>query len=80
MIPEDQFDDSGFDFIDLRLQDVLNGLHLNTMSPHLELCIDATEEMYTLRADIDLTSIAGAVEPAELRVRDELLGSLLRLL
>ena len=69
---------SGLDLAELRLQDVLNGLRLDAMSAHFELRIDPAEEMHALRLNVDLAFVPGAVEAAELRVRDELLGGLLR--
>ena len=69
---------SGLDFTELRLEDILNGLCLDTVPAHFELRIDSAEEVHTLRADVDLAFVPGAVETAELRVGDELLGCLLR--
>ena len=64
----------GFDVTELGLEDVLNGLHLDAMPAHLELRVDSAEEVDALCLDVDLAFVPGAVEAAELRVRDELLG------
>src|SRR5581483_3065495 len=40
--------------------------------------IDPTEEMHALRFDVDFALVPGAVEAAELRMRDELAGCVLR--
>ena len=48
------------------------------MPAHLELRVDAAEEVHALCLDVDLAFIAGAVEAAELRMRDELFGGELR--
>src|SRR5207248_8760747 len=45
---------------------------------HLELRVDAAEEEDALRLDVDLAFVPGAVEAAELRMRDEFLCGLLR--
>ena len=48
------------------------------MPAYLELRIDSAQEVHALCLDIDFAFVPGAVEAAELRVRDELLGGLLR--
>src|SRR5258708_19982710 len=48
------------------------------MSAHLELRVDSAEEVHALRSDVDFAFVPGAVQAAELRVRDELLDGLLR--
>jgi hypothetical protein len=45
---------------------------------HFELRVDSAEEVYALRLNVDFAFIAGAVEAAELRMRDELFGRELR--
>ena len=69
---------SGLDLAELRLEDVLDGLRLDAVPAHLELRVDSAEEVHTLRLDVDLALVSGAVEAAELRMGDELLGGLLR--
>ena len=69
---------SGLDLPELRLEDVLNGLYLDAVPAHLELRVDSAEEVHALRPDVDFAFIPGAEEAAEPRVRDELLGGLLR--
>ena len=44
----------------------------------LSLRVDPAEEVHALRLNVDLALVPGAVEAAELRVRDELLGGLPR--
>ncbi len=66
------------DLTELGLEDILNGLRLDAMPAHLELRVDSTEEVHALGSDVDFAFIRSAVEAAELRVRDELLGGLLR--
>src|SRR5260370_32206924 len=68
----------GLDLTELRLEDILNGLRLNAMPPHFELRVDSAEEVHALRSDVDFAFVPGAVQAAELRVRDELLDGLLR--
>ena len=68
----------GLDLTELRLEDILNGLCLNAMPAHFELRVDSAEEVHALRSDVDFAFVPGAVEAAELRMRDELLGGLLR--
>src|SRR5271169_102655 len=48
------------------------------MPAHFELSVDSAEEVHALRLDVDFAFVPGAVEAAELRVSDELLGGLLR--
>src|SRR5262245_30015154 len=48
------------------------------MPAYLELRVDPAEEVHALCLDIDFAFVPGAVEAAELRVRYELLGGLLR--
>ena len=69
---------SGLDLTELRLEDILNGLRLDAMPAHFELRVDSAEEVHALRSDVDLAFVPSAVQAAELRVRDELLGGLLR--
>src|SRR6516164_8951417 len=69
---------SGLDLTELRLKNVLNSLCLDAVPAHLELRVDSAEKVHALRLDVDLTFVPGAVEAAELRVRNELLGGLLR--
>ncbi|MGB8070553.1 MAG: hypothetical protein WCF38_23155, partial [Pseudolabrys sp.] len=69
---------SSLDFTELGLEDILHGLRLNAMSAHFELRVDPAEEVHALRLNVDLALVPGAVEAAELRVRDELLGGLPR--
>ena len=69
---------SGLDLTELRLEDILDGLRLNAMPAHFELRVDSTEEVHALRLNVDFAFVPGAVEATELRVRDELLGGLLR--
>src|SRR5450631_104144 len=68
----------GLDLTELRLEDILNGLRLNALPAHFELRVDSAEEVHALRSDVDFAFVPGTVEAAELRVRDELLGGLLR--
>src|SRR6478736_1032940 len=63
---------------ELGLEDILHGLRLNAMSAHFELRVDPAEEVHALRLNVDLALVPGAVEAAELRVRDELLSGLPR--
>jgi hypothetical protein len=46
------------------------------MSAHFELRVDSAEEVHALCLDVDFAFVAGPVQAAELRVRDELLGGL----
>ena len=71
-------ENSGFDLNELGLEHVFNGLHLDAMPAYLDLRVDSAEEVYALCLDIDFAFIPGAVEAAELRMPDELLGGLLR--
>ena len=48
------------------------------MPPHFKLRVDSAEEVHALRPDVDFAFVPSAVKAAELRVRDELLGSLFR--
>src|SRR6516162_4398614 len=48
------------------------------MAAQFELRLDSAEKVHALRLDVDFAFVPGAVEAAELRVRDELLGGLLR--
>ena len=68
----------GLDFTELRLEDVLDGLRLDAVAPNFELRVDSAEEVHPLRSDVDLAFVPGAVEAAELRMRDELLRGLFR--
>jgi hypothetical protein len=48
------------------------------MPAHFELRVDSAEEVHALCLNVNFAFVAGAVETAELRVRDELLGGLSR--
>src|SRR6516162_2571295 len=69
---------SGLDLTELRLKNVLNSLCLDAVPAHFELRVDSAEKVHALRLDVDFALVPGAVEAAELRVRDKLLGGLLR--
>ena len=69
---------SGLDLAELRLENVLNGLCLDAMPAHFELRVDSAEQVYALCLNVDFAFIAGAVEAAELRMRDEFFGRELR--
>src|SRR6516162_6066287 len=69
---------SGLDLTELRLKNVLNSLCLDAVPAHFELRVDSAEKVHALRLDVDFAFVPGAVEAAELRVRDELLGGLRR--
>src|SRR6516164_11141471 len=69
---------SGLDLTELHLKNVLNSLCLDAVPAHFELHVDSAEKVHALRLDVDFAFVPGAVEAAELRVRDELLGGLLR--
>ena len=65
---------SGLDLAELRLKNALNGLCVDTVPAHFELRVEAAEEVHALCLNVDFAFIAGAVEAAELRMRDELFG------
>jgi hypothetical protein len=48
------------------------------MSAHLELCVDAPEEVDSLRFDVDPALVTSAVQTAELRVGNKFLRGLFR--
>ena len=48
------------------------------MPTHFELRVNSAEEVHALCFNVDLAFVAGAVEAAEQRVRNEFLGGLLR--
>src|SRR5947209_3920586 len=48
------------------------------MAAHFELRVDSAEEVHALCLDVDLAFVPGAVEAAELRMRNELLRRELR--
>jgi hypothetical protein len=48
------------------------------VSAHFELRVDPTQEVHALRSNVDFAFVPGAVEAAELRMRNELLRGLLR--
>src|SRR4029077_6406136 len=58
---------------------VFDSLRLDAVPTHLELRVNSAEEVNTPRLDVDLALVSRAVEAAELRMGDELLGGLLRL-
>ena len=66
----------GFYLRELRLQDVLDGLDLDTVSAHLELRVDAAKEVHAMRTRIDTALVACAVEAPEAWMRDEFLRRL----
>src|SRR5713226_5310340 len=68
----------GLDLSELRLEDIFNGLCLNAMPTHFKLRINSAEEVHAQRLDVDFAFVPSAVQAAELGVRDELLGGLLR--
>ena len=68
----------GLDLAELGLQDILNGLCLDAVSAHLELCVDAAEEVDALRFNVDPAFVTSAVQTAELRVGNEFLRGLFR--
>jgi len=53
-------------------------LGLDAVSAHFELRVDPTEEVDSLRSNVDFAFVSGAVEASELRMLDELLSGLLR--
>ena len=71
--------DSSLDLAELTLEDVFDSLRLDAVATHLELRVNSAEEVNTPRLDVDLALVSRAVEAAELRMGDELLGGLLRL-
>ena len=48
------------------------------MPTHFKLRVNSAEEVHALRLDVDFAFVPSAVKAAELRVRDELLGSMVR--
>src|SRR5262249_39891846 len=71
--------DSGLDLAELALEDVFDRLRLDAVPAHLELRVDPAQEVNAPRLDVDFALVSGAVEAAELRMRDKLPCSLPRL-
>ncbi len=66
------------DLLELRLQEILHRLDLHPVAAHLELRVDAPEELHLLGPEVDPAAVSGAVEPAEAGMGDELPRRLLR--
>ena len=69
---------SRLDLPELGLEDILDGLNLDAVPAHFQLRVEAPEEVHLPRHGVDPALVPGAVEPAELRVRDEFFSRLLR--
>ena len=68
----------GFDLAELGLQDILNGLCLDAVAAHLELCVDSPEEVDALRFNVDPAFVASAIQTTELGMVNEFLRGLFR--
>ena len=66
------------DLAELGLKNVLDGLCLDSVPSHFQLCVDTAKKMHALRLNIDFAFVPRAVEAAELRMCNEFLSGLFR--